>query len=76
MVGPGWPEGLQLSVVAEAKTQVWEEFREAMERNFQFQGSSGKPLNDSGRKSRTWLRLWSAGEVYMRITFTLRCSRL
>ncbi len=42
------------SVVMEAKARVWEEFGEAIgRRTFSWpQGSSGKPLDDSGGESR------------------------
>lgn len=46
------------SAVIEAKTWVWEEFEEAMERDFQLTSRRfGKLFNNSGRESRAWPRL-------------------
>ncbi len=55
----GSPKAADTYQEAEAKTHVEEEFREAMV-------SSGKPSDDSGWKSRAWLRLCSAGEENFR----------
>jgi len=49
-------------VVSDEKTRTWEEFGEAMEKDFRWpQGGFGKPSDGSGREGRAYPRLFSAG---------------
>ncbi len=55
------PEGLQLQW-SQKQTWVWEEYGEAVEKDFQLAPRKFWQTDDSRRESRAWLRMCSAGE--------------